>query len=89
MGLTDEMKKALIPIKDAYMKVNSISIKVEAYPESSLIYQKRMKIAEQRINNITIVLTQEFKIPESHIRTVTMKKAVKKPAVKIIISTAG
>lgn len=88
-SLTDEMKKALIPVKDAYMKVNSISIKVEAYPESSLIYQKRMKVVEQRINNITTVLTQEYKIPESNIKTVTMKKAVKNPAVKIIISTAG
>ena len=88
-SLTDEMKKALIPIKDAYMKVNSISIKVEAYPESSLIDQKRMKIAEQRIDNITTVLTQEYKIPESQIKTVTVKKAVKKPAVKIIISASG
>jgi uncharacterized hydrophobic protein (TIGR00271 family) len=87
--LTDEMKKALIPVKDAYTKVNSISVKVESYPESSLSYQKRMKVAKQRIDNITTVLTQEFKIPESHIRTVTMKKAVKKPAVKIIISPSG
>jgi len=65
-------------MKDAYMKVNSISIKVEAYPESSLSYQKRMKVAEQRINNITTVLTQEYKIPKFNIRTATMKKAVKK-----------
>jgi uncharacterized hydrophobic protein (TIGR00271 family) len=88
-SLTDEIKKALIPVKDAYMKVNSIFIKIEAYPESSLSYQKRMKVAEQRINNITTVLTHEYKIPESQIKTVTVKKAVKKPAVKIIISTAG
>jgi vacuolar-type H+-ATPase subunit C/Vma6 len=71
------------------MKDNSISITVEAYPESSLSYKKRIKISEQRIKTITNVLTEDYKIPKSNIKTVIVKKAVKKPAVKITISTAG
>jgi uncharacterized hydrophobic protein (TIGR00271 family) len=84
-SLTDEMKKALSSIKDAYARENNILVWVEAYPESSVAYRQRMKLAEQRVQVIVALLTKEYGIPAANIKPIISKKAAKEPAVKIMV----
>ncbi len=66
-SLTDEMKNALIPINDAFIKDNSITVTLESYPESSIAYNKRINLAEGRAKAVRTILTEDYKIPESNI----------------------
>lgn len=87
-SLSDDMKTALSTIKDAYMKNSSIHITVEAVPGSFFSYKKRIGLAEQRLQAVKTVLTEDFKIPESSITAaVNRKKAVRRPTVKVTLNT--
>lgn len=85
-SLSDEMKKQLLSVRDVYLAYNNIIITINSYPESSLSYQKRIKLATERAEAVTVFLTKDFNIPASQIRTVIEKqKAVKEPRVKVSI----
>lgn len=83
--LTSEMEKALLAIKDAYAKESTITVLIEASPESSVGYNKRIKLAEKRINAIETLLINEYGIPKTSIRTSIRKKAAKEPTVKVMV----
>jgi len=72
--LTDEMKKALAAIKDAYARENNITVWLEAYQEASVAYSKRIRLAEQRTKAIVTLLTKEYGIPEASIKSGKRKK---------------
>lgn len=87
-SLSDDMKKELLSIRDAYLAYNRIIVTINSYPDSSLSYLKRIKHAAERAEAVTALLTKDFNIPAAQIRTVIDKKqAVKKPIVKVSIAT--
>ncbi len=61
------------------------SLWIEAYPESSVAYSKRIRLAEQRINEVVTLLTKEYGIPKTRIETTIGKKAIKEPTVKVML----
>ena len=85
-AVSDEMKKALLEIKQAYAKNSSITIMVEAVPESSVSYNSRIKLAQKRADAVAAVLTGEYGMPEASIsRTVNKKKALRSPTVRVTV----
>lgn len=86
-SLSNDMRDALNVISDAYNKDNNINITIFASPESFFSYNKRIKFAEERINAVSTLLIENYRIPESKIaKVVDKKKAVKTPTIKVTIS---
>lgn len=87
--LSDEMKLAILPLKEVYQKDNSIIAKVEAQPDSVGNSRKGQELAEERVKSITKVLIEDCQIPERQIEIMIHKRAVQTPSVKISIMTGG
>jgi uncharacterized hydrophobic protein (TIGR00271 family) len=89
-SLSDDMKKALISIKNAYGKDMNVNISIEGYTGSTADSKKRLKLAEERNNAIITVLTQDYKIPKEKIQTMIHKSnRLEAPAVSIIVHQLG
>jgi uncharacterized hydrophobic protein (TIGR00271 family) len=87
-GVTEEMKKNLLPLKIAFNKDKNIAIMIESYPESSFGYKKRVSLAEARAKSVRTVLSEDFGIPESNIKVEILKnKVVKTPTIITTIFT--
>jgi uncharacterized hydrophobic protein (TIGR00271 family) len=86
-AVTEEMKNGLLPLKYAFMKDKNITVVIESYPESSLGYRKRIRLAEERSKSVLAVLHGDFQIPETNIKIKILKrKAVKTPVVKVSVA---
>lgn len=84
--LSAEMKKELAAIKAVYAKDNKITLIVEAYPEASFPYKKRIELAEERAKAVANVIVSEYGVPETSITiSIDKRKAVKEPFVKITV----
>lgn len=86
-AVSAEMRMSLAGVRDAFRKDNKITLQIESYSESSISYKKRIKLAKERADAVSNILTQEYKIPAGVIRTsVNRKKTVKEPYVKVSVS---
>jgi hypothetical protein len=86
-GLTEEMKKDLLPLKTAFNKDKNIAVMIESYPESSFGYKKRISLAEARAKSVRTYLSEDFQIPESNVKVELLtRKVVRTPTVKVSIS---
>jgi uncharacterized hydrophobic protein (TIGR00271 family) len=85
-SLSDDMKKALISIQHTYGSDTNVNILVESYTGSTADSKKRLKLAEERINAVITVFTQDYKIPREKIQTVVHKSTrLEAPAVRITV----
>jgi len=88
-ALSDDMKKSLFILKDVYGRDLTCGFIIESGPESTLPYHKRILTADRRAKTIAYLLTMDYGIPTSHIKTVVMKKALKTPIVKVSVVQNG
>lgn len=85
-SITDEMKSSLLTLREIYKENNQILIILESIPESVYPYKKRIKLATERLKNITAILTKEYGIPDKNIKTIISKQASHRAQIKIKVS---
>ena len=88
-SLSDEMKAALMAIRDAYRKDPSLRCRVEAYPESGLAAGKRRGLAGLRIEGVSETLRETGGVPEDHIERVISRQTRREPVVKVSVLHGG
>jgi uncharacterized hydrophobic protein (TIGR00271 family) len=83
--VTQEMKNLLLSIKDIYGKEKDIILTIVTYPESSLSYRKRIKIADERAMAVKNFLVTDCTVPQANIRIIMSRKASKNPTIRVSV----
>jgi uncharacterized hydrophobic protein (TIGR00271 family) len=71
-SLSEEMKTALVAIKEIYNMATNLNIMIESYPDSPK--KKDRAVAEERVKAIAVLLSEDYQIPSERIRAVIHKK---------------
>jgi len=86
VSLTEEMKKNLEALRDAYTRNNQILISMETVAEANLPYRKRCRLADERAGVLAAFLSGEYRIPRAQIRQTLAANAAGRPSVKVTLS---
>lgn len=81
--LSEEIKSALMEIKNVYKRSPASTYIIESYPVAANTKEKLQ--AEERAGIIEALLTEEFKIPGEKIKKVVHRRTMKEPTVKISV----
>lgn len=83
---TEEMKRALIPVRDAYAREHGITIRVVSYPGANENRARRSALADKRAREISDVLSKDFNIPGERIKRTVYRGYRQAPTVKVTVS---
>jgi hypothetical protein len=86
--LSADMRTAIGGLRDVFAKDTSLSILIEAFPESIRNRQERKRLAEQRIEAVTEAL-KEIGVPSGQVTAVIRNSARKTPSVRVSIQVGN
>ncbi|MEN6375363.1 MAG: TIGR00341 family protein [Smithella sp.] len=81
--LTETMKKDLESLREALEGNKRILILLEAVAEARVPYRERIRLADERVDSVTVFLSREYHIAPAQIRKTIADKAAEKPSVRI------
>jgi uncharacterized hydrophobic protein (TIGR00271 family) len=82
-GLSEEIKKTVLNIKEIYSQDGNITVSVEAFPEKS--GRAGLTVARKRSESVTGFLISECRIPGDRIKTVVSSRRVRQPSIRITV----
>lgn len=84
--ISDEMRKALISIKNIYQKNPDIGVIISSYTGTTVSSVAKQKLAKKRAEQVADIIEKEYVIPNKKIRTFIHKsKKTEAPVVQVTI----
>jgi uncharacterized hydrophobic protein (TIGR00271 family) len=85
IALSEEMKKALLTLQDAYKREPTLQCRIEAFPESGVDSARQKKLAQKRAAATLQYLVNTCKIPQERIQAIVLSKSRHRPEIKVSI----
>lgn len=84
-AISDDMKTALMSVKEAFARDPLARCRIEAHSETGLNQQKRMDLSMRRIESVQEFLQKSCQVPLDHIKTGIKSRAQREPVVRVLV----
>jgi uncharacterized hydrophobic protein (TIGR00271 family) len=88
-ALSDEMRTALLGVREVFEKDPSTRCRIEALPESGLTTRKRKALSQSRISNVAEFLLKSCGVPADRIESRIAPRAQREPVVRLLVFPGG